>query len=601
MSAGCSSLLSNSSSVEMALQKPKSLSASRYGRREVPKLPNLHSKSSLAVSNPMPMQTFGFICEVVLLACVILIGLFALQHYGTHKVAFMFAPIVIIWLLCIAVVGAYNVAHWNPSIVQALSPYYLYRKQCLNIDGAIEIMETMSLEGGTEAMFADLGHFTSLSIRIAFTGLVYPCLVLSYMGQAAFISKNLSDIETSFYKSIPEHVYWPVFVIATLAAIVGSQAVISATFSIIKQCHALGCFPRVKIVHTSNKICGQIYIPDINWILMILCLAITIGFRDTTLIGNAYGIAAITVMFVTTCLMSLVIVIVRRMSNIVAIGFLLFFGFIEGFYLSACITKVSGGGWVPLALAVIFMVVMYVWNYGTRKKYLFELQNIVSMKWILTLGPSLGIVRVPGIGLIYTELVTGVPAIFSHFVTNLPAFHQVLVFVCIKSVPVPIVPDKERYLIGRIGPKEYRMYRCIVRYGYKDFPKDDEDFENQLLVSVADFIQMEAEGSQVSDSDSPSNERMTVVSSQGQSAMRVVIPDQDDDAIHTTSTPKTPTVQSIQALYQTESPTLGRRNIRYELAKSPAVDASLREELKELIEAKDAGVAYITGHSYQGS
>jgi KUP system potassium uptake protein len=178
----------------------------------------------------------------------------------------------------------------------------------------------------------------------------------------------------------------------------------------------------------------------------------------------ATGLAVITVMLVTTFLMTLVIVIVWRRSIFLAVCFLLFFGSIEAVYISASLIKVPEGGWAPLALSVVFMSIMYIWHYGTSKKYEFDLQNKVSMKWILTLGPSLGIVRVPGIGLIYTELVTGVPAIFSHFVTNLPAFHQVLVFVCIKSVPVPYVPQHERYLIGRIGPKGYRMYRCVHHY-----------------------------------------------------------------------------------------------------------------------------------------
>jgi KUP system potassium uptake protein len=171
------------------------------------------------------------------------------------------------------------------------------------------------------------------------------------------------------------------------------------------------------------------------------------------------GIAVMTVMLVTTFLMTLVMLIVWQWSILIALCFFFVFGSIELLYISSALFKVKQGGWVPLVLAGIFMFIMYVWHYGTTKKYEFDVQNKVSMKWLLTLGPSLGIVRVPGIGLIYTELVTGVPAIFSHFVTNLPAFHEVLVFVCMKSVPVPYVPHNERYLVGRVGPKDYRMYR----------------------------------------------------------------------------------------------------------------------------------------------
>ncbi|KAK6138618.1 hypothetical protein DH2020_027643 [Rehmannia glutinosa] len=199
---------------------------------------------------------------VRLLSCIILVGLFALQHCGTHR--------------------------WNPKIVYALSPHYIIKFfGQTGKDGWISLGGVLLSITGTEAMFADLGHFSARSIRIAFIFLVYPCLVMQYMGQAAYLSKNISSIPTSFYDSVPDGVFWPVFVIATLAAIVGSQAIISATFSIIKQCHALGCFPRVKVVHTSKQIHGQIYIPEINWILMILTLAVAVGFRDTTTIGNA--------------------------------------------------------------------------------------------------------------------------------------------------------------------------------------------------------------------------------------------------------------------------------------------------------------------------
>ncbi|KAK3127987.1 hypothetical protein QOZ80_7AG0581090 [Eleusine coracana subsp. coracana] len=459
-------------------------------------------------------------------------------------------------------------------------------------------------------MFADLGHFTATSIRLAFLGVIYPCLVLQYMGQAAFLSRNMWAVDDSFYQSIPTPMFWPVFVIATLAAVVGSQAIISATFSIVKQCLSLGCFPRVKVVHTSRWIYGQIYIPEINWILMVLCLAVTLGFRDTTVIGNAYGLACITVMFVTTWLMALVIIFVWQKNLLIALSFLMFFGSIEAFYLSASVVKVPQGGWAPIALALVFMSIMYVWHYGTRRKYMFDLQNKVSMKWILNLGPSLGIVRVPGIGLIYTELVTGVPAIFSHFVTNLPAFHQVLVFVCVKSVPVPYVPADERYLIGRIGPREYRMYRCIVRYGYKDIQKDDENFENHLVMSIAKFVQMEAEESSAASSrsyESSADGRMAVVHTTDAADTGLVIrPDSftDDEPAASlsqlTRSSKSDTLRSLQSIYEEEagSSLARRRRVRFQIAEEDRIEPQVRDELSDLLQAKESGVAYIIGHSY---
>ncbi|KAI3916960.1 hypothetical protein MKW98_014421 [Papaver atlanticum] len=538
---------------------------------------------------------------VILLACIILVGLFALQHCGTHRVAFLFAPIVVIWLISIFGIGLYNTIYWNPKIVFALSPHYIIKFfRETGKDGWIALGGILLSITGTEAMFADLGHFTALSIRLAFAFVVYPCLVVQYMGQAAFLSKNPSSIPTSFYDSIPKTLFWPVFVIATLAAIVGSQAVITATFSIIKQCNALGCFPRVKIVHTSKHMFGQIYIPEINWILMIICLAVTIGFRDTTMIGNAYGIACITVMFVSTCLTTLVIIFVWQKSIFIAAAFLLLFGSIEGVYLSSSFTKVPQGGWLPLVLSFIFMGIMYIWHYGTRKKYNFDLHNKVSLKWLLALGPSLGIVRVPGIGLIYSELATGVPAIFSHFVTNLPAFHKVLVFVCVKSVPVPYVSAEERFLIGRVCPRPYRMYRCIVRYGYKDIQRDNGDFENQLIQSIAEFFQMEADESQFSSSESPSLDgRMAVISTRPvQSTSSLIVSEQMNFEIsESIQSSKSSTLQSLRSAYEEENPSI-RRRVRFQLPQSPGMDPSVREELMDLIQAKEAGVAYIMGHSY---
>lgn len=541
--------------------------------------------------------------ELVLLACVILVGLFALQHCGTHRVAFLFAPIILIWLVSIFSIGIYNTIRWNPKVVYGFSPHYIVKFFNLTgKDGWISLGGVLLSITGTEAMFADLGHFTALSIRLAFAFIIYPCLVVQYMGQAAYLSKNPGMIRDSFYNSIPEPVFWPVFVVATLAAIVGSQAVITATFSIIKQCHALGCFPRVKVVHTSKHIYGQIYIPEINWILMILTLAITIGFQDTTLIGNAYGLACMTVMFVTTFLMALVIIFVWQKSLLLAAVFLLFFWFVEGLYLSAAFIKVPQGGWVPLVLSSIFMLVMYVWHYGTRSKYNFDMHNKVSLKWLLGLGPSLGIVRVPGIGLIYSELANGVPAIFSHFVTNLPAFHKVLVFVCVKSVPVPHVSPEERFLIGRICPRPYRMYRCIVRYGYKDIQRDDGDFENQLIQSVAEFIQMEAVEPQFSGSESSSFDgRMAVISTRtAQSSLNLLASEHEDLGGNSSiiQSSKSPTLQSLRLVYDEENPQMRRRQVRFQLPSNPRMDPAVREELMDLIQEKEAGVAYIMGHSY---
>ncbi|PIN10086.1 hypothetical protein CDL12_17329 [Handroanthus impetiginosus] len=523
-------------------------------------------------------------------ACIVLIALFALQHYGTHKVGFLFAPVVITWLLCISAIGLYNIFYWNPHVYKALSPHYIYRfLKKTQKEGWMSLGGILLCITGSEAMFADLGHFSQLSIKIAFTSMVYPSLILAYMGQAAYLSQH-HDIQNGyrvgFYVSVPEKLRWPVLVIAVLAAVVGSQAIITGTFSIIKQCSALGCFPRVKIVHTSSKFHGQIYIPEINWTLMILCLAVTIGFGDTKRLGNASGLAVITVMLVTTCLMSLVIVLCWHQSVLLAILFVIFFGTIEALYFSASLIKFFEGAWVPVVLSLIFMTMMSVWHYGTLKTYEFDVQNKVSVDWLLGLGPGLGIVRVRGIGLIHTELVSGIPAIFSHFVTNLPAFHEVLVFLCVKSIPIPHVKHEERFLVGHIGPREYRMYRCIVRYGYRDAHKDDLQFENDLVCSIAEFIRTGKLG--LNDEE----KEMVVVGTPSTHLDGIRL--WEEDGAECSGRPSTSKLTEIRS-----PPTIKpRKRVRFVIPESPKIDIGAREELRELMEAREAGVAYILGHSY---
>ncbi|RZC48242.1 hypothetical protein C5167_041173 [Papaver somniferum] len=440
---------------------------------------------------------------VLVVSAVILVGFFSMQHYGTDRVGWLFAPIVLLWFLLIGGIGAFNIWKYDSSVLRAFSPVYIYRY--FKRGGWSSLGGIMLSITGTEALFADLTHFPVSAVQLAFTMLVFPSFLLAYTGQAAYITKNPDHVVDAFYRSIPGLSRSPVFEISSeitcRAAIVASQATISATFSTIKQALALGCFPRVKVVHTSKKFPGQIYIPDINWILMLMCIAVTVGFRNQSQIGNAYGTAVVTVMLVTTFLMILIMLLVWRSHWILVVIFTVLSLIVECTYFSAVLLKVNQGGWVPLAIAGAFLIIMYVWHYGTVKRYEVELHSKVSMAWILGLGPSLGLVRVPGIGLMYNELASGVPHIFSHLITNLPAIHSVVIFVRVKYLPVYTVPQEERFLVRRIGPKEFHMFRCVARYGYKDLHKKDDDFEKKLFESVFLFVRLESMMEGCTDSD----------------------------------------------------------------------------------------------------
>ncbi|KAL6000262.1 hypothetical protein ACLOJK_023957 [Asimina triloba] len=429
---------------------------------------------------------------VVMISVAILVILFSIQRFGTDKVGYTFAPAILTWYLSIGIIGIYNILHHDSSVLKAFNPIYIFRyfngnpKQAWISLGGVVLCMT-----GTEAMFADLGHFSVRSIQIAFTGLVYPCLVCAYVGQAAYLSKFPTDVGDAFYKSTPDSVYWPMFAIAVLASIIASQAMISATFAIIKQSMALGCFPRVQVIHTSHKHEGQVYIPEINFILMFACVLVTAAFKETTNIGNAYGIAVVAVMLVTSSLLILIMLMIWQTNLVLIILFAAVFVSSELVIFSSVLYKFTKGGYLPLSFAAALFFIMYVWHYVQTKRYAFEVEQKVSTNHLTTMGINLGITRVPGVGLLYTELTHGIPAIFSHFLTNLPAIHSVLVFVSVKYVPVNKVPHEERFLLRRVGPKDYKMYRCVVRYGYRDRRVGNEEFENLLMEHLKTFIRME--------------------------------------------------------------------------------------------------------------
>lgn len=427
---------------------------------------------------------------VVLVSVVILVLLFLLQNFGTSKVSFLFSPIMVMWFSSTAIIGAYNIGAHYPGVFKALSPYYIFyffaenHKQGWVMLGAVFLCVT-----GAEAMFADLGHFNKRSIQIAFSLMVYPALILTYAGQAAYLIKNPGHISDTFYKSIPNAVYWPMFIVATLAAIVASQALISATFSIIKQSMALGCFPRVNIVHTSQDSEGQIYSPEVNYVLMILCLAIVVGFRGGPQIGNAFGVAVAWVMLITTCLVTLVMLVIWNIHIVFIAAFFLFFGLVEGIYMTAMLNKVPQGGWVPFVISAVFLVIMLSWSHGRQKKYKYELERKMQIEDLRAFLDNMEISRVPGVCFFCSNIIYGLPPIVNHYVTNVNSLHKVTIILTIRFVPVKTVLSNERFHVAKLCPKG--VYRCLAQYGYNDVPNvEGHEFLNHVIGSIKDHVRL---------------------------------------------------------------------------------------------------------------
>ncbi|KAL8137749.1 hypothetical protein V2J09_003750 [Rumex salicifolius] len=519
---------------------------------------------------------------VVGISIVILLALFGIQRFGTSKVAFTFAPVLALWFFCLGSIGIYNLSAHGVEVLKALNPAYIFlffkkntRNAWSSLGGCVLCIT------GAEAMFADLGHFSVASIQIAFTCIVFPCLLLAYMGQAAFLLKYPNKDDRIFYDSIPEGFFWPVFIVATLAAVIASQSMISATFSVIKQASALGCFPKLKIIHTSKKLMGQVYIPALNWFLMITCVIVVAAFRSTTDIASAYGIAEVGVMVVTTTLMTLVMLLIWQTNLFLAICFPLIFGLVEIIYLSSVLTKIKEGGWLPLVFAACFLTIMYVWNYGSVLKYRSEVRDKISMDLMLDLGSDLGTLRVPGIGLLYNELVQGVPSILGQFLLSLPAIHSTIVFVCIKYVPIPVVPQEERFLFRRVCPKDYHIFRCIARYGYKDVRKEDHHAFEQLLVeSLEKFLRIEAEDLAL-EADLYDREMDSVSARSGNS-----------NGAHEADV-RAPLLRDMG--YYGEAAEASQSEGSDDLA-SAEEDSSLEHELSALREAVDSGFTYLLAH-----
>ncbi|GLU07400.1 hypothetical protein SLE2022_243600 [Rubroshorea leprosula] len=458
---------------------------------------------------------------VVVISVAILICLFSVQRFGTDKVGYSFAPIICVWFSMIGVIGVYNFIKFDPTVIKALNPKYIVDYFSRNKkDAWISLGGVVLAITGTEALFADVGHFTVRSIQISMCTVTYPALIFAYTGQASFLRKHndLDTVQDAFYKSVPNHIYWPMFVVAVMASIIASQAMISGTFSIIQQSLSLGCFPRVKVVHTSPKHGGQVYIPEVNYLLMLASIGVTVGFRTTEKIGNAYGIAVVFVMTLTSSLLVLIMIMIWKSSIFFIIIYVLVIGSVELVYLSSVLYKFDQGGYLPLAFAAVLMTVMYVWNNVYQRKYYYELDNKVSPEMFKEISAERNISRIPGLAMFYSELVQGIPPIFKHYLGNVLALHSVLVFVSIKSLPISKVPMEERFLFRRVEPKDLNVFRCVVRYGYTDVRNKEVSFEEMLIERLKEFIrddhtwssQMMAGKSKTADNEDQELEEVTV-------------------------------------------------------------------------------------------
>lgn len=403
---------------------------------------------------------------VVIFTVAVLFALFMFQKRGTARVGRTFGPITLLWFLTIAILGVIEITT-EPGIIKAVNPAYAVAFFALHGFIGFAVLGGVFLAvTGAEALYADIGHFGKKPIRLAFFSLVLPALVLNYFGQGALLLRNPAAIENPFYLLAPSWFLYPLLVIATLAAIVASQALISGAFSLAQQSIQLGYTPRLTIVHTSEQEYGQIFVPEVNKALMVGTLLIVLGFRSTTALGAAYGIAVTGTMSITTLLFAVVARTRWNWPMWKVVGLAAFFFTFDFAFLGANALKIQHGGWVPLAIAVAVLTLMMTWKQG-RFILNEKMRSALPLELLLADIGKTHLPRVPGTAVFLTSDPTGAPGVLLHHLKHNKALHKQVVLLSVNAAQVPFVDESDRV---KVQPLEHGFFRVVGTYGFMEQP-----------------------------------------------------------------------------------------------------------------------------------
>ncbi|MBV8792845.1 MAG: potassium transporter Kup, partial [Pseudolabrys sp.] len=423
--------------------------------------------SVLSAIEGLKVITPAFDAYIVPLTVVILIALFAVQSRGTARVATFFGPVMLIWFVAIAVPGVWQGAK-NPVVLLALSPHYgviflLHH----GIIGFYTLGAVFLAVTGAEALYADLGHFGRGPIRIAWIAVVLPALVINYLGQGALVLADPKLIENPFFLLYPDWALLPMVVLATIATVIASQAVITGAYSLTQQAIQLGLLPRLEIRHTSEALVGQIFMPRVNTLLLIGVLVLVALFRSSSALASAYGIAVTGTMVVTAMMSFVVVWRVWKWSAVAAAALVIPFLTVDLTFLTANLLKVVEGGWMPLALGAAVMVLMYTWRRGSRilvektRKLEIPLDSLV--KSLEKKPPQ----RVPGTAVFLTSDPEFAPTALMHSLKHYKVLHEHNVILTVETAPTPRVDPAERV---RIEPVGKTFSRVVLRFGFMESP-----------------------------------------------------------------------------------------------------------------------------------
>ena len=403
---------------------------------------------------------------VLPIAITILVGLFLIQARGTALVGAFFGPVMVLYFSVLAVLGIVNIlAH--PEIFNALNPLWAVR--FFFADGMLAFLALGSVVlavTGAEALYADMGHFGRGPIRVSWLSIVLPALTINYMGQGALLIATPEYAVNPFFLMAPEWARLPLVVLATAATIIASQAVISGAFSVAQQAIQLGFLPRMRIRHTSARAFGQIYIPAINWALMVLVMLLVLGFESSTNLAAAYGIAVTGTMFIDTLLVAVLILTIWKWPNWWAVPMLAIFVLIDTAYLASNLTKVPQGGWFPLLIGLIAFTLLTTWAKGRRLMMARMRESAMPIE-VFIKSAATSATRVQGTAVFMTATPDGVPHALLHNLKHNKVLHERIIILTVFNDEVPYVDDEDRIEVKDLGANFYRM---IVRYGFMQEP-----------------------------------------------------------------------------------------------------------------------------------
>ncbi len=430
-----------------------------------PAITVLSAVEGLEVATPL----FGKF--VIPIALAVIAGLFFIQSHGTTKVGSFFGPVTVIWFVAIGGIGAMQL--WkNPAVLAALRPAYAvdfvfaYPLLAFFVLGAV----FLALTGG-EALYADMGHFGKRPIRIAWLALVFPALLLNYFGQAAFVLANPAAIKNPFYSMVPDWGLYPMVVLATAAAVIASQAVISGAFSVTRQAIQLGYIPRLEILHTSERSIGQIYVPFVNWTLFVAVCMLVLGFESSSNLANAYGIAVAATM-VIECILAMVVARLlwkwRTWMVVLVIGSMLI---VDLAFLLSNMAKFFSGGWFPVLIGSAIFTLLMTWKRGRALMFRRLTEQGIPLKPFLEGLEAHPPQRVQGTAIFMTASVDTVPHALLHNLKHNKVLHEQTVFLTVISHDVPSVPREDRVQLERLVNG---FFKLEAWYGFKEQPDIDE-------------------------------------------------------------------------------------------------------------------------------